>query len=81
MTLRCAVFFREELKPGEGFTNRPVEQARKVPGVKNAFLTLGRFDGVVYIEGSDYRACSTAAAQINKLPGVKSTETLFELLT
>jgi len=50
-----------------------------VPGVKDAFLTIGRFDGAVLIEGRDYHECSVAALKINQIPGIRATETMFEV--
>jgi DNA-binding Lrp family transcriptional regulator len=81
MVVRATVFFREELRPGQGFGTKPLEQARKIPGVKNAFLTIGRFDGACLVEGANYADCSNAAVKINQIPGIRSTETLFEVVT
>jgi len=79
MVVRATVLFREELRPGQGYNDRPLEQAKRVPGVKDAFLTIGRFDGAVLIEGRDYHECSVAALKINQIPGIRATETMFEV--
>jgi hypothetical protein len=53
-----------------------VEEARKIEGVKLARAVAGRFDVVVYAEGSNV---SWIIARLHGIKGVVSTETLITL--
>jgi len=55
-----------------------VKEARKIPGVTDAFSVFGRFDVAVFIEAEDYDKLREIASKVNAIPGVKSTETLSE---
>lgn len=81
MALHCAVFFRQEVKPGTGFTAKTLDGLRTVKGVREVFPTLGRFDGVCLVEGKDFTECAATAVRINEQPGVRATETQFEVPT
>lgn len=46
--------------------------------VKKAYLSYGRFDLVCFLEVQDYPEVREVSSMINKLEGVRSTETLVE---
>lgn len=50
----------------------------KVPGVRKAYFTYGRFDIVVFLEVQDYRELREVTTIINGMEGVRSSETLPE---
>jgi DNA-binding Lrp family transcriptional regulator len=53
-----------------------LEQIKKLPGVKFAAATTGRFDLVVRIEVEDLAALGkSVVGEIQKIPGVRYTET------
>jgi DNA-binding Lrp family transcriptional regulator len=53
-----------------------LEEVKKVPGVKFAAATAGRFDIVVRIEAADLEALGkSVVGEIQKIPGVRYTET------
>jgi len=54
------------------------DEAKKIPGVKDAYPVFGRYDVVVFIEEADYQAAKAVAAKVAQLEGVRSTETLPE---
>jgi len=54
------------------------QDAKKISGVKDAYPVFGRYDVVVFIEGSDYQGMKAVAARVAQLEGVRSTETLPE---
>lgn len=53
-------------------------EVRKIKGVRKAFVAYGRFDLVVFAEVAHYEDMRKISAAINKLEGVRSTETLPE---
>lgn len=55
-----------------------LQEVRAVKGVVDAYAVFGRFDVVVLIEGEDFQKVKAVAADITKLKGIKSTETLIE---
>jgi len=55
-----------------------LQEVRKIEGVVDAYAVFGRFDVVVLIEGKDFLGVKTVAASVNKLKGIRSTETLIE---
>lgn len=51
-------------------------KVKKVPGVKVAFATVGRFDIVARIEAADLKALGEAVVgKIQGIPGIRYTET------
>jgi len=56
-----------------------VEELKKIKGVQDAFLTFGRFDGVVLLSVADAAAGKTAVKAIQSNPGIRRTETLTEV--
>ena len=52
------------------------EEAKKLQGVKKAFVVHGRWDAVAEVEAADINALGELALKINGLPGVKANETL-----
>lgn len=58
--------------------NRVIEELKKVRGVAKVYPTYGRFDIVCFVEGSTNEEIAEISAVINKLEGVRSTETLIE---
>jgi DNA-binding Lrp family transcriptional regulator len=55
-----------------------LETVSKVPGVRKAYFTYGRFDIVVFLEVQDYRELREVTTIINGMEGVRSSETLPE---
>jgi DNA-binding Lrp family transcriptional regulator len=55
------------------------ERVKKLSGVKDAFDTAGRFDCIVLAELSKLVDIKSLAMQIQKIEGVKRTETLVQL--
>ena len=51
---------------------------QKLPEVKKAYFTYGRFDIVAFLEVEDYKSLRSVTGRINSLEGVRSTETLAE---
>lgn len=49
-------------------------QARKIRGVVDAFPSLGRFDGVVFLEAPSVDELNSAVVRVSRLPGVFATE-------
>ena len=49
---------------------------KKINVIKKAYIVLGRWDIVAFIETSDYKQLKTLTGEINSLDGVRSTETL-----
>jgi len=47
-------------------------------GVKTAFPVLGRWDVVIELEASNIETLTATVLKINKLSGVRDTETLVE---
>ncbi|MEM2849910.1 MAG: Lrp/AsnC ligand binding domain-containing protein [Candidatus Bathyarchaeia archaeon] len=58
--------------------NRVLEELRKMQGVVKAYPTYGRFDVVCLVEGLKNEDIAEISALINRLEGVRSTETLIE---
>ncbi|MBS7611266.1 Lrp/AsnC ligand binding domain-containing protein [Candidatus Bathyarchaeota archaeon] len=58
--------------------NRVLEELRKIQGVVKVYPTYGRFDVVCLVEGSKNEDIAEISALINRLEGVRSTETLIE---
>jgi DNA-binding Lrp family transcriptional regulator len=55
-----------------------IDQLKKHPEVKSAFVVYGRVDIVVFIEAGDYPRISEISHAINQTPTVTYTETLVE---
>jgi DNA-binding Lrp family transcriptional regulator len=55
-----------------------LETVSKVPGVRKAYFTYGRFDIVAFVEVQDYRELREVTTVINGMEGVRSSETLPE---
>ncbi len=61
-------------EPGKAL--KIVETVKKVPGVKVAFATTGRFDIIARVEAVDLKALGeTVVGRIQTIGGVKNTET------
>lgn len=54
------------------------ERVKKLTGVKDAFDTAGRFDCIVLAELSKLTDIKSLAMQIQKIEGVKRTESLVQ---
>ena len=52
--------------------------ARQVPGVTDAYATIGSHDGVVFLEARTLRDLNGALHHLQRLPGVERVETLVE---
>lgn len=52
------------------------EAARRLPGVADAFPTLGRFDGIVLVRVRSLRAFNALCHHLERLPGVAGIEAL-----
>lgn len=53
-----------------------LDEIKKIPGVKFAAATAGRFDIVVRVEAADLKALGDAVVgKIQAVPGVRYTET------
>ena len=55
-----------------------LDTIRKVPGVRKAYFTYGRFDLAIFVEVEDYKKLREITTQINGIEGIRSTETLPE---
>jgi DNA-binding Lrp family transcriptional regulator len=55
-----------------------LDQVRAIIGVRKAYPTYGRFDIVVFVEVEDYRELRKVTTKINRIQGIRSTETLPE---
>ncbi len=58
--------------------NRVLEELKKLKGVVKVYPTYGRFDVVCIVEGSTNEDIAEISAVINRLEGVRSSETLIE---
>lgn len=56
-----------------------MEEIKKMKGVQDAFLTFGRFDGVILLTAADIAAGKSIIKAIQSTPGIKKTETLMEV--
>lgn len=65
-------------KDNQQVTKSITEEARRIPGVTEAFSVLGRYDNVVFIEARDFHGLRTLSTTISTISGVKTTETLCE---
>jgi DNA-binding Lrp family transcriptional regulator len=59
-------------------TDEVLEQVRRIPGVRKAFVAYGRYDMVVFASKSNYSEIAELTTRVNSSPGVRSTETLVE---
>jgi DNA-binding Lrp family transcriptional regulator len=59
-------------------TDSVLEAASKLPGVRKAFVSYGRYDLVAFVRSNDYPGITKLTAKINALECVRSTETLVE---
>ena len=59
-------------------TDKVVEAAAKLAGVRKAFVSYGRYDLVAFVRSNDYPGIRKLTTSINALDGVRSTETLVE---
>ncbi len=55
-----------------------LKSIRGIEGVRKAYFTYGRFDIAVFIELEGYKEIREVTSKLNKLDGVRSTETLVE---
>lgn len=70
--MQAIVYIRTE--PGKAL--KLLEAVKKVPGVKVAFATTGRFDILARIKAGDLETISKAVVgKIQAIPGVRYTET------
>lgn len=80
MPHHMTVLVRTERKArGLAPTGKVIEQALKIRGVTDAFPTVGRFDGAVFVEGRSFEDAGSIALKVQDIPGIRSTETLVEL--
>ncbi len=54
-------------------------KAKEIAGVVDAFDVSGRFDAIALIEAEDLSALKEAALEIQRIKGVRRTETLVEV--
>lgn len=54
------------------------QEAKKIPGVKEAYPVFGRYDVAVFIDVADFQRVKETAVKVGQLEGVRSTETLPE---
>lgn len=66
--MKAALFLTEHQRLSR--SSRVYKQARKIRHVLDAYPTLGRYDGVVFIEGPDADAVNDAVVRVSRLPGV-----------
>ncbi|MFI5450488.1 MAG: Lrp/AsnC ligand binding domain-containing protein [Candidatus Bathyarchaeia archaeon] len=59
-------------------TDKVVEEASKLAGVRKAFVSYGRYDLVAFVRSGDYSGIRKLTAAVNEIDGVRSTETLVE---
>jgi uncharacterized protein with GYD domain len=59
-------------------TSDVLQAVQKLGGVRKAFVAYGRYDLVAFASIQDYAGITKLTAQVNSLPGVRSTETLVE---
>lgn len=70
--MQAIVYIRTD--PGKAL--KLLAEVKKVPGVKFAAATAGRFDIVVRVEAADLKALGDAVVgKIQGIPGIKYTET------
>jgi DNA-binding Lrp family transcriptional regulator len=70
--MQAIVYIRTD--PGKAL--KLLEEVKKLPGVKFAAATTGRFDIVVRVEAADLKDIGDkVVGKIQALPGVRSTET------
>jgi DNA-binding Lrp family transcriptional regulator len=55
-----------------------LKSIKEIRGVNDAFIVYGRFDLVVSIGAINYEEMIRLTAEINKIEGIRSTETLLE---
>ena len=55
-----------------------LEALKKFKEVKKAFMVLGRYDIVTFIEAPDYETISNLSAKVNSLQGIRRSETFVE---
>ncbi|MCX8192097.1 MAG: Lrp/AsnC ligand binding domain-containing protein [Nitrososphaerales archaeon] len=59
-------------------TDDVLKAVQKIPEVKRAFITYGRFDICAFIEVPNYDVAKDVVNRVNALEAVRSTETLIE---
>lgn len=69
--MRAALFVTEHQRLSR--SGRLYREARKVRGVVDAYPTIGRFDGVVFLDAPDADALNDAVVRVSRLPGVWTT--------
>lgn len=69
--MKAALFITEHQRLARA--GKLYRQARKIPGVVDAFPCLGRYDGVVFIEARDSDALNDVVVRVSRLPGVYTT--------
>ncbi len=77
--MRAALFITEHQRLSHA--GRLYRQARKIAGVIDAFPTLGRYDGVAFLEAPSLDGINDAVVRISRLVGVHSTELHVETKT
>ena len=55
-----------------------LKELKKIKGVQDAFLTFGRFDGVIVLTAGDFAGVKSIIKAIQSNPGIRRTETLTE---
>jgi DNA-binding Lrp family transcriptional regulator len=58
---------------------RIADKIKKVEGVKDAFHVSGRFDAIVVVEAKELSDIKKIVLEIQKIEGVKRTETLIHV--
>ncbi|MEM2106620.1 MAG: Lrp/AsnC ligand binding domain-containing protein, partial [Candidatus Bathyarchaeia archaeon] len=51
-------------------------EVKKFKQVKKAYMVFGRWDIVAFMEVSEYKELKDITSEINRIKGVRSTETL-----
>lgn len=55
-----------------------LKKLKNVPGVRDSFIVFGRFDAIALIESNTLDKLKEVVLNIQKIEGVKKTETLIE---
>lgn len=70
--MRAVLFITEHQRLAR--SGRLYRQTRKLQGVVDAFPSLGRFDGVVFLEAPGIDELNDAVVRVSRLPGVWGTD-------
>lgn len=74
--MRAVLFITEHQRLAR--SSRLYRSVRKAPQVVDAFPSLGRFDGVVFLETTSADALNDAVVRVSRMPGVWKTEVHVE---